>query len=65
MDPLSGDCLHDKCINTSGDAVERSPLRSALRAHFQNYSGLVEPRLEIAAVALAQSAENEPQRDDL
>ena len=39
-----------------GDA---SPLRRALRAHFDNYAGLTEPRIELASVALR------PDRDDL
>jgi hypothetical protein len=39
---------------------DRSPLRRALRSHFELYSGLVEPRLEIADVTLGR-----PQQDDL
>jgi hypothetical protein len=39
--------------------LDSSPLRRALKAHFESYSGLVEPRREIADVALRT------QRDDL
>jgi hypothetical protein len=44
---------------TSDSVEQSSPILRALETHFNSYTGLTEPRAEIADIALR------PQRDDL
>jgi hypothetical protein len=51
-------------LNWEGAEIQRredskSPLLRALRAHFETYTGLTEPRIEIANIALGHATQDD------